>query len=516
MLIRSGAFFANAAVTLVGIGAGSVLMIIAEVLAARFLGVAGYGLYALALMLAKVSALIASFGVPISILHHLPIQLSRGERQRAFGTILGCIPLPLTVGLVFALVLGSGGDWVASHVLGQPGAGPFLVILGWAIPLLVMIDLLGTVTRGFHSAVPAVVIQNMAPQLGTITVLVALLLWNGPQVGAAYGQLVGSVAGTLLGIWFVARLVRERLGRTKPAFEPGRLYGYALPITLNVAATLVIGLTDLFLLGMLTDASSVGTYRACMQIVVVFGLSTAALRAATAPVYTVLIAEGRQSALQDTYAASVRLSTLMALPLLLMIFVNGSDLLRIVGPEFVVGTAALLILACGQCIESLFSASQVVLMVGGRQRLEAANMALAAGLNIVLNLILIPHYGLIGASLSTAISLSALAVLRGLQLHRILALRMIDRTLLRIVLVSVPPALMVWAASLPLGLGPGSGIGPLILRSAVMTLLLGGALWRFCLDAQDRAMVLRLLLRRNLAPVPTANGVTTPPNFLTS
>ena len=311
-VLRTGsAFIANAGVTLVGIGAGAVFMMVNEVLAARFLGVAGYGLYALALMLTRVSAVLAVFGVPVSVLHYLPIQLSRDERQTALGTILGSIPLPLAIGLVLALGLGIGGDWVAAHVLGQPGAGPFLAVLGWAIPLLVMIDLLGIIARGFGRALPAALIQNMAPQLCAIAVLVSLLLWSGPQIGVAYGQVVGLIVGVSLGIWFVVRLVRDRIGRTKPAFQLGRLYGYALPISINVVATLVIGLTDLFLLGVLKDVGTVGAYRACMQIVLLFGLPMSAIRAATAPVYTVLIADGQRAALQDTYASAVRLATLM-------------------------------------------------------------------------------------------------------------------------------------------------------------------------------------------------------------
>jgi O-antigen/teichoic acid export membrane protein len=488
-VLRPGsAFVGNAAVTLAGMGAGAVFMMVNEVLAARFLGVAGYGLYALALMLTKVSGVIAVFGVPISVLHYLPVYLSRDERQRALGTVLGSIPLPLAIGVVLALVLGGGGYWIAANVLGQPETGPFLVVLGCAIPLLVMIDMLGSISRAFGRALPAVVIQNMAPQLCAIAVVVSLILWSGPPIGVAYGQVVGLVVGVSLGIWFVARLVRDRIGRTKPEFELRRLYGYAAPITLNVAATLVIGLTDLFLLGLLTDASTVGAYRACMQIVLVFGLPMSALRAATAPVYTVLIAEGRQAVLQDTYAGAVRMATLMALPLLLIIVVNGGDLLRIMGPAFVVGAPALLVLACGQFVECAFSAAHVVLMIGNRQRLEAANMGLAAALNLVLNLALIPAYGLLGAALSTATSLIALAVLRGFQLRRILALRTMDRTLLRIVVVSVPPALVIWAASVPLGLGPGSGPGPLVLRLVLMIVLIGGGLWRFCLHAEDRTM----------------------------
>jgi O-antigen/teichoic acid export membrane protein len=503
VLHTGSAFFGNAAITLVGIGAGAVLMMVNEVLAARFLGPAGYGLYALALMLARIGAVIAVFGVPVSVLHHLPVQLSRGERRHALGTVLGCMPLPLAFGLVLALGLGIGADWVASHILGQPGAGPFLAVLGLAIPLLVVIDLLGIIVRGFGRALPAVIIQNMVPQLCSIGVLAFLMASDGPQIGVAYAQIGGLIVSVPFGIWFVVRLVREHIGSIKPTFQLGRLYGYALPITFNVIASLVIALTDLFLLGVFTDASTVGTYRACMQIVLVFGLPMNALRAATAPVYTVLIAEERQAALQTTYAAAVRLATLMAVPLLVLIVTNGGDLLGVMGPAFIIGASALLVLACGQAVESAFSASHVVLMIGSRQRLEAVNMAVAAGLNLVLNLLLIPSYGLLGAALSTTTSLSALALLRAAQVRRIFALRTFDRTLLRILFVSVPPALLIWLVSLPLGLAPGSGHGALAFRIVSMAVLIGIGLWRFGLDAQDRAMALSLVLRRSAAPSPS-------------
>lgn len=503
-LLQFGAeFIGNAGITLFGSVAGALLTMASEVLAARILGVAGYGLYALAIMLARVSAVIVLMGVSVSILHYLPIHLNRKDMERALGTILGALPLPLAMGLTLALSLGIGGNWIAAHLLGQPRAGPFLAVLAFAIPLLVTIDLLGAVARAFNRALFPVFVQNIAPQLCAIPVLIWLLLYDGPKIDVAYGQLIGALVGASLAIWFVVRLVRRQIGSTKPAFELARLYGYALPITLNVMATLVMGFTDLYLLGLLTDPSTVGTYRACVQIVLFCGLPMVALRAATAPIYTVLIAEGRRALLQDTYGAAVRLATLAAVPLLMIIFVNGSDLLRVMGPPFAAGALALQLLAFGQCLEAAFSPAHVVLMIGGRQRLEAANMAMTAGLNLVLNLALIPVYGLLGAALSTTTSLVVLAILRGFQVRRILALRTIEPALLRIALISILPTLFVWAASEVLGFGPGSGLGPLLLRLAMMSVLIGGALWLFCLKAQDRETILRLLHWRRPQPAPT-------------
>ena len=157
-----------------------------------------------------------------------------------------------------------------------------LVVLGFAIPLMVIGDVLGNIARGFGRALPYVVIRNLVPQLCATAVLICLLLWRGPQIGPAYGQLFGLAVGVAVGIVLAGNLVRVRVGQVRPVTQLRRLYGYALPLGVNFVTSLGIAWTDLFLLGLLTDAGTAGIYRGCMQIVLVFDLGAAACAAAPA------------------------------------------------------------------------------------------------------------------------------------------------------------------------------------------------------------------------------------------
>jgi len=509
VLRAGGGFIGNTSITLFGLGAGAVLSMVNEVLAARFLGVAAYGLYALAMMAARVGEKIAVFGVPVSVLHYLPVHLNRDERQLALGAVVGGIPMSLGLGLALAFGLWIGADWIAAHVLGQPDAAYFIAVLGFAIPLMALIDLLGEITRGFGRALPYVVLRNLAPQLCTMAILIWLWRSHGPWSGVAYAQLGGLSIGVAVGIGFVLQMVRTRIGPLWPIMQLRRLYGYAVPIVGNTMVSLAMVWTDLFLLGILTDASAVGTYRGCMQITLLFDLIWNAFSSATATLYTVLIADGRREQLQETYTAAGRLAALVATPLLLVIMVNGGDILGLLGPAFAVGALPLFILACGQFVKLSFGAASIVLNVGGRQGLEAGNVALAAGLNLILNLLLIPIFGLLGAALATSTSLVGLALLRCVQIRRTFGLYPFDFALLRILLLTVPPALAVWAASVPLGLGPGSGPIALVLRLAVMGATIGSVLWFFGLKTEDRAMLLNLALRRG-GRVETTGGAASP------
>jgi hypothetical protein len=81
----------------------------------------------------------------------------------------------------------------------------------------------------------------------------------------------------------------------------------------------------------------------------------------------------------------------------------------------------------------------------------------------------------------------------------VFGLRTLDFVPIRAALITLPLALTVWAVSVPLGIGPGSGFAALFLRLGIMAALIGGSIWLFCLEASDRAMVLALVRRQGSA-----------------
>jgi O-antigen/teichoic acid export membrane protein len=496
-VLKSGADFAGGAgITLAGSILGAALTLINEALAARFLGIEAYGLYGLALMLARIGEIIALFGVPLSVLHFLPVHLSLSQAQLALGVMVGSALLPLAVGGGFAMGAGLWHDWIASHIFNQPQSAGFIAVLACAIPLTSLIELFGSITRGFGRFLPYIVFRNLMPPLCYMPVLIYLSVSAGPKIGAAYGYTAAAAVGAAAGLAWVLYLVRTRIGLVRPMLRLRPLYKYAAPIALNSMVSIVLIWVDLFLLATLTDAKAVGIYRSCTQVTITFDLILTACSVATAPVYAVLVAESRQQQLQETLTAATRLATVLAAPLALVILVNGSDILGLLGPDFEAGRLALSILTLGQFVKVMFGSASIVLLICGRQSLEAGNSALAACLNLMLNLFFIPRLGPVGAALSTALTLLALSALRAVQLWFVFGLRIADAMLARILLVSAPLAALVWAASLALGFGPGTGLLHLTFRLAAMGVVIGSGVWILCLRENDRATLIGAILRQ--------------------
>jgi O-antigen/teichoic acid export membrane protein len=488
------AFMGFAGIMLVGSVLGGLLAIVDEAMIARFLGVETYGLYALAFMLARISSLVAALGLPVTILHFLPVYLTQNDKERALGLIIGSTLAPLLGGCLFASGLWLLSDWLAIRIFHEPRAAVYIRSLAMAVPFSALVELLGHLTRGFGHAFGFVVIRSVAPPLCYMGVLFCLIHFGGAKLSVTHGLVGSYVLGTVLGVAFVANYTYSTIGRVKPKFEFGELYSYAVPVLLNLGVSVVLVWTDLFQLGIFTNADTVGIYRACMQIVIIFDLIWNAYSAAAGPIYPVLIFEHRYEQLQRTYLAAVHLATLLAAPTFLLIVCNGGDILSVLGPRFTAGTLALSILAFGHLVKVSFGAAAILLILGGKQRLEATNAVIAAILNLLLTFILIPRFGLTGAAMSTATSLIVLSIARLIQVGRVFPISALDPKIFRVVVVTTPVALLATWISTIAGIGPGTGIGHLLVRFPATGLLILLAIWVLCLNPSER-MMLRGLLR---------------------
>lgn len=184
------------------------------------------------------------------------------------------------------------------------------------------------------------------------------------------------------------------------------LFRRAGHLMLNSVLGLMIFNADLILLRVFRDSATVGYYGVAYTLVsfllnlgIAYSLSLlpAITRASSEP------AEHR--ALYDT--ASVHVLA-VALP----VAVGGALLAPGIigfffGPRFDPASAALMVLLGSIPVAALRNVPQAALIAGQRQELVLRTTALSAGLNLVLNLVLIPPYGMIGAALATGLTETA-------------------------------------------------------------------------------------------------------------
>jgi O-antigen/teichoic acid export membrane protein len=97
-------------------------------------------------------------------------------------------------------------------------------------------------------------------------------------------------------------------------------------------------------------------------------------------------------------------------------------LLGLYGPGFGAAQTPLLILAVAGLVATGVGPVDVVLLMAGKSSWNLANTAVALTLNVVLNVLLIPHLGMTGAAIAWAASLLANNLLPLWQVRRLLGI----------------------------------------------------------------------------------------------
>ncbi len=193
---------------------------------------------------------------------------------------------------------------------------------------------------------------------------------------------------------------------TKRTYEDKAWRRAVFPLAIMTGMQLVIQHTDILMLGLFRSAEQVGIYRVVIQggILVVFGLQ--AVNMVVEPHFARLHRLGDMATLQRVATAGARASLVTALPVALAFVFFGEFILRgMFGSPFAAGHVALAIVAAGQLANAGAGSVGILLNMSGNERDTARGMAIGAISNVILNLVLIPPFGMNGAALATAASI---------------------------------------------------------------------------------------------------------------
>ncbi len=102
---------------------------------------------------------------------------------------------------------------------------------------------------------------------------------------------------------------------------------------------------------------------------------------------------------------SSRIIFVLVLPVIIVVFIFSNEVLAIFGTDYIVVEKAMKIMIIGQGIIALFGASPIYLNMTGRQNLFQILLLISVIINLILNVNLIPKYGMEGGAISYIISM---------------------------------------------------------------------------------------------------------------
>src|SRR5262249_23152992 len=147
-------------------------------------------------------------------------------------------------------------------------------------------------------------------------------------------------------------------------------------------------------------------YTAATRFLVVGQLGNVAIGQAAQPQFAELFAMGALDRVNAIYRATTTWIILLLWPLYLLILVNGRQFLAIFGRPYAAGAGVLVFFGVSLLLWAACGPVDPLLVTAGRSSWSMINWLIAMVVNVGLNLLLIPRYGITGAAIAWAAAIA--------------------------------------------------------------------------------------------------------------
>jgi len=158
--------------------------------------------------------------------------------------------------------------------------------------------------------------------------------------------------------------------------------------------------------GTTTNVEEVGVYYTAFKLSMFAAVALMAINSIASPKFAEMFAKNDMEGLKKVIYQSTKMIFWSSAPLVAIFFIFPEFFLSLFGEEFKVGVTAFIFLSCGRLISSFSGSVGNILQMTGNQNIYAKILFFGAILNVLLNLMLIPRYGINGAALASMCSLT--------------------------------------------------------------------------------------------------------------
>ncbi len=370
------------------------------ILLARLLGAEQYGLYNLALTAITVGSGLTLLGLRDTTVRYVSLFASRKDEVGLWGVI------QVTLGLTFILSVMAGiglyllADPIAQQIFKEPQLGPLLRLSSLIIPLFTLIEILAAATRGFKNMKYTTISQDIVQPLLRLVLVIIISF-----IGLTAARMIEIYSFTLL-ITFLLLLyfLNKQFPLKRPLhqarYETKELLKFSTPIYFSDLIGSFGGNIKTILLGVFSTVADVGIFAIASQVNKIGKVFHLAIVTTSMPVVSALYDQGKQDELGRFYQTMTKWTFTLNFPFFLVILLFPEKILNIFGTSFISGAPALIILAWANLINMGTGICGVLLDMSGNTTLKLINSIVTVTLNIGLNILLIPTWGLIGAAIA--------------------------------------------------------------------------------------------------------------------
>lgn len=414
---------------------------IVQILTVRYLAKSDYGAFAYALSIVAMGETIATFGLDRAVTRFLPIYHEQRDYGKMFGTLFLVLSTIVSLGVAMILVFYGLQGFISQNFINDQLAVSLLLILIFLAPVQALDTILNGLFAVF-SKPTAIFFRKyvLGPVLKLSVVL--LLVFGGSSVHFLAGGYLA--AGLIAVVIFSVVLVRvlqeqglfEHFKRRELQFPTREVLSFTVPLLTSDLVYVLMGSLDAILLEYFQGTSDVAALRAVQPLAKLNQIVLASFGLLFTPAAARMFAKNDTQGINNLYWQNAVWIAVATFPVFALTFSLAQPItVLLFGERYASSAIILALLAFGYYFNAALGQNGLTLKVFGKVRYVMAINIIAAVLNVVANVLLIPRYGALGAAVGTFITLMIFNTLKQVGLGLGTGVKIIAREYYRTYLV---------------------------------------------------------------------------------
>ncbi|MBI2147494.1 flippase [Candidatus Woesearchaeota archaeon] len=391
----------------------AVLGYLVRLVLARNFSSADYGLFYAGISLFGLFALFKELGMNQAIVKFIPEYLHDKRWDKIKGLLVAVFSFQFMTSGIVSLAFIAAADWLAEVYFRTPAAAPIIRVLAIVFWLFPVDNVFRYAFQGFQKMLLFASVECIR-MLIVVLSLLALIPFLGSIMAAPYAYLISYAVLPLLFLPFLWRLFPDFFS-TKMLLDKaflGDIFRFSLPVMVGLVGGIIFSYTDTAVLTYFRSLEEVALYQSAQPTANLLLYITYALSAVILPLSSELWAKKQAGKLQAGIHALYKYAMIGIIPLSLTAAVFASPILRILfGSGYIGGSIVLQILSFGAIFYTIGYVNGNILSGIGKPGINTTIVVGASLFNLVSNIMIIPFFGIAGASFTTLLSYIIILVL---------------------------------------------------------------------------------------------------------
>jgi O-antigen/teichoic acid export membrane protein len=377
-----------------------------QILIVRYLAKNDYGTFAYVLSLVAIGETFATFGLDRAVTRFVPIYDEHRDYDKMFGTLLMVLSTIVLFGVALILLVFSLQGLIGQSLDDQKALNLLLILV-----FLAPIQAFDTVLNGMFavfSKPTAIFFRKyvLGPALKLSVVLILVLGGSNVEFLALGYVIAGAIAVTIFSVILI-RVLREKKLFQHFSFQnievPWKaILAFTVPLLTSDLVYIAMGSMDAIMLAHFHGNVDVAALRAVQPTARLNQIVLASFGLLFTPVAARMFARKNTQGINRLYWQNALWIAVISFPIFALTFSLAQPMTDLLfGARYQESAIILALLSFGYYFNAALGQNGLTLKVYGKVRYVMSINIFVAVLNVVLNLILIPRYGALGAAIGT-------------------------------------------------------------------------------------------------------------------